>query len=158
MIKAMNGAQQEPHHTVGLHRLTQPHMLTREIGTAELRSAINKTINTSPGESKIDLQCDVSNRLLPSTTQGHSPGYLSQANHPRIPRTTEQPHSLKSLEDNSLYSPSQHGFRGGRSTTSAIAIAREKVALTKGQGINCTIKQGDISEVFDKVWLQGRQY
>lgn len=62
------------------------------------------------------------------------------------------------LEENNLYNPSQYGFRAGRRTTSAISIASEKVALTKGQGLNCTIIQRDISKAFDKVWLQGLQY
>ena len=62
------------------------------------------------------------------------------------------------LEENNLYNPSQYGFRASRSTTSAIAIASEKIALTKAQGLNCTIIQRDISKAFDKVWIQGLQY
>lgn len=62
------------------------------------------------------------------------------------------------LQENNLYNPSQYGFRAGRSTTSAIAIASEKIALAKGQGLNCTIIQRDISKAFDKVWIQGLQY
>ena len=62
------------------------------------------------------------------------------------------------LQENNLYNPSQYGFRAGRGTTSAIAIASEKIALAKGQGLNCTIIQRDISKAFDKVWIQGLEY
>ncbi len=62
------------------------------------------------------------------------------------------------LEDNNLYNPYQYGFRSKRSTTSAITLASEKIAISKGMGINCTVIQRDISKAFDKVWTKGLQY
>ena len=62
------------------------------------------------------------------------------------------------LEEHNLYNPCQYGFRSKRSTTTAITIASEKIAISKGMGINCTVIQRDISKAFDKVWTKGLQY
>lgn len=188
-----NHTRTSPHPTVDSGRSNETNLLTMTIGEAELRTAINRTKNTTPGRSKIDKK-QIS-MLPPSGNKflltiynamintGFFPRKFKEATLTMIPKpgkpTTDpknyRPISLLEvpgkiferiinlrlrchLEENNLYNPSQYGFRTGRSTTSAIAISSEKIALTKGQGTNCTIIQRDISKAFDKVWIQGLQY
>ena len=182
-----------PHHTVDSGRLSPNHPLSMKIDAAELRTAINKTKNTSPGKSKIDKKqismlpenglhflLTIYNAML---SAGYFPKTFKDATIIMIHKTGKsntdpknfRPISLLEvpgkiferimnlrlrmhLEENNLYNPCQYGFRSGRSTTSAISIASEKIALTKGRGINCTVIQRDISKAFDKVWTQGLHY
>ena len=63
-----------------------------------------------------------------------------------------------SLEENNNLQPAQYGFRRGRGTTHAIAVASEAVALHLASNDSCNITLRDVSKAFDRVWHQGLQF
>lgn len=62
------------------------------------------------------------------------------------------------LENNELYNPAQFGFRSGRGTTHALAIATETIAQKKADSGQCHVVLRDITKAFDKVWHLGLKY
>ena len=62
------------------------------------------------------------------------------------------------LEGRNLYSPGQYGFRRGRGTTHAIAIATETLAVHQASKYRCNVVLRDISKAFDKVWHLGLKF
>ena len=62
------------------------------------------------------------------------------------------------LEEHDLYNPLQFGFRSGRGTTHALALATETVAQQKADSGQCHIVLRDITKAFDKVWHSGLKY
>ena len=62
------------------------------------------------------------------------------------------------LDGRHLYNPAQYGFRRGRGTTHAIAIATETLAIHQASGHRCNIVLRDVSKAFDKVWHLGLKY
>ena len=62
------------------------------------------------------------------------------------------------LENNSLIPDTQHGFRKGRGTHTAITLAHETIAHHIANNDQVYIVLRDVSKAFDKVWLQGLQY
>lgn len=62
------------------------------------------------------------------------------------------------LEINNKLPNSQHGFRTGRGTDTAIAITTEKIAETLATKQQCNIVLRDVSKAFDKVWHDGLKF
>ena len=62
------------------------------------------------------------------------------------------------LEEENLLSPAQYGFRQGRGTIHAIAVATEALALHQAEGFRCNLVLRDVSKAFDKIWHQGLRY
>ena len=62
------------------------------------------------------------------------------------------------LEWEDLHSPAQYGFRRGRGTTHAIALATEAIALHLSSRSRCNIVLRDVSKAFDKVWHLGLKF
>ena len=62
------------------------------------------------------------------------------------------------LEGRDLYSPGQYGFRRGRGTTHAIAIATETLAVHQASKNRCNVVLRDVSKAFDKVWQLGLKF
>ena len=52
----------------------------------------------------------------------------------------------------------QYGFRRGRGTTHAIAMATETLAVHHASGYRCNLVLRDVSKAFDKVWHLGLKY
>ena len=62
-------------------------------------------------------------------------------------------------EANNIHDPQQYGFRPGRGTTKAIALAYETVANAVAlENGNATIIMRDIAKAFDKVWHPGLKH
>lgn len=59
------------------------------------------------------------------------------------------------LESNDLYGPLQFGFRGERSTQSAIAIGHEITAQALSYGYKVNVVLRDVKSAFDKIWHSG---
>uniref|UniRef100_A0A0P4W158 Reverse transcriptase domain-containing protein n=1 Tax=Scylla olivacea TaxID=85551 RepID=A0A0P4W158_SCYOL len=62
------------------------------------------------------------------------------------------------LDGHGLYHPGQFGFRRGRGTTHAIAVATETLALHQASRFRCHLVLRDVSKAFDKVWHLGLKY
>lgn len=62
------------------------------------------------------------------------------------------------IDGGNLYSPAQYGFRQGRGTSHAIAIATETLAIYQASGYRCNLILRDVSKAFDKVWHIGLKY
>lgn len=62
------------------------------------------------------------------------------------------------LEQENLLNPAQYGFRRGRGTVHAIAVATEMIAIHQASGSRCNLVLRDVSKAFDKVWHLGLQY
>ena len=62
------------------------------------------------------------------------------------------------LHRNNTLKDSQHGFRAGRGTTTAIAIAHETLARTTACHHQAQVVLRDVKGAFDKVWHSGLQY
>ena len=62
------------------------------------------------------------------------------------------------LELNELLNPLQFGFRTGRGTTHALALATESIAQQKADKGHCHVALRDITKAFDKVWHAGLKY
>lgn len=52
----------------------------------------------------------------------------------------------------------QHGFRDGRGTGTALAVTCEVIACTMARRDQCCLVQRDVSKAFDKVWHEGLKY
>ena len=52
----------------------------------------------------------------------------------------------------------QFGFRKGKSTTTAIALACENIARAAVSGRQCNLTLRDVAKAFDKVWHDGLKY
>ena len=59
------------------------------------------------------------------------------------------------LEDENVLSINQHGFRKGRGTYTAIALAHETCAKNINNGKFVSIVLRDVKGAFDKVWHHG---
>ena len=57
-----------------------------------------------------------------------------------------------------FFHENQYGFRPGRGTTQAIALAYEKISQSLSMGSRCTIVLRDVSAAFDRVWRDGLNY
>ena len=62
------------------------------------------------------------------------------------------------LENNSILSTNQHGFRSGKGTETALAITTECIAQTLANTNQCYLVLRDVSKAFDKVWHNGIKY
>ena len=62
------------------------------------------------------------------------------------------------LENNSILSTNQPGFRRGRGTETALAITTECIAQTLANTNQCYLVLRDVSKAFDKVWHNGIKY
>lgn len=62
------------------------------------------------------------------------------------------------LVANNLLPPSQHGFREGRGTTTALTVITERIAHTLSRKRQCHLVLRDVSKAFDKVWHNGLKY
>ena len=62
------------------------------------------------------------------------------------------------LETGNHLHPAQYGFRRGRGTVHAIALATETMALHQANGFRCNIVLQDVSKAFDRVWHLGLKY
>ena len=62
------------------------------------------------------------------------------------------------FEENTLYSPQQFGFRRGKGTDTATAVAYESIALTQQKRQHCNIVCRDVAKAIDRVWVKGLQY
>ena len=62
------------------------------------------------------------------------------------------------LEINNLYNSNQFGFRTGRGTTHALALATEAMSQSKADSGQCHLVLRDITKAFDKVWHIGLKY
>lgn len=62
------------------------------------------------------------------------------------------------LEENQLHNTLQFGFRPGRGTTQALALATEQMAQNKADGGQCHVVLRDITKAFDKVWHLGLKH
>lgn len=59
---------------------------------------------------------------------------------------------------NNLIPESQHGFREGRGTNTALTIITETIAQSVNRKQQCHIILRDVSKAFDKVWHNGLKY
>ncbi len=62
------------------------------------------------------------------------------------------------LEINQLLPNTQHGFRRGKGTDTAITIAHETIAHHTANNDQEYVVLRDVSKAFDKVWILGMQY
>ena len=62
------------------------------------------------------------------------------------------------LEETNGLHPEQYGFRRGRGTAHAIAVATETLGLHLAFNDRCNLTLRDVSKAFDKVWHQGLQF
>ena len=62
------------------------------------------------------------------------------------------------LETEHLFSEGQYGFRRGRGTTHAIAIATEALAIHQAYRARCNLVLRDVSKAFDGVWHTGLKF
>ena len=62
------------------------------------------------------------------------------------------------LEQRNCLPTTQHGFRKGRSTDTAIAITTEAISNAARNKIQCCLIMRDVSKAFDKVWHNGLKY
>lgn len=65
---------------------------------------------------------------------------------------------IEHLVTNNLLPKTQYGFRKGKSTDSAIALAHETIAHHIANKDQVCIVLRAVSKAFDKVWLKGLQY
>ena len=59
------------------------------------------------------------------------------------------------LEDKNILNPRQHGFRKGRGTDTAIALAHESISKSLSDNRMVTVVLRDVKGAFDKVWFVG---
>lgn len=59
------------------------------------------------------------------------------------------------LESEDLHNSAQFGFRRGKGTTHAIAVATETIAIHMTHRSRCNLVLRDVSKAFDKVWHIG---
>ena len=62
------------------------------------------------------------------------------------------------LETGNHLHPAQYGFRSGRGTTHAIALATETIAVHQANRHRCNLVLRDVSKAFDRVWHLGLKY
>ena len=62
------------------------------------------------------------------------------------------------LETERLYGEAQYGFRRGRGTVHAIALATEALAIHQANRFRCNLVLRDVSKAFDRVWHLGLKY
>ena len=65
---------------------------------------------------------------------------------------------IQYLEFNNLLPTTQHGFRRGRGTDTAITIAHETIAHHIANHDQVYVILRDVSKAFDKVWIEGLQF
>lgn len=143
-------------------------------------SGINKTILKNLPDTSLSKLTDIFNATL---SAGYFPDRWKTAIVRLIPKTGKNPHQATNyrpisllevpgkifervinkrlrqhLTINDMYNENQFGFRQGRGTTEALAIASEKIASSKADKGQCTLVLRDISKAFDKVWHLGLKY
>ncbi len=62
------------------------------------------------------------------------------------------------LEEGRWFNMAQYGFRQGRGTAHAIAVATETLAIHQAEGHRCNLVLRDVSKAFDRVWHMGLKY
>ncbi|XP_063850376.1 uncharacterized protein LOC135094309 [Scylla paramamosain] len=62
------------------------------------------------------------------------------------------------LEAGNHLHPTQYGFRSGRGTVHAIALATETMGIHQAGGFRCNLVLRDVSKAFDRVWHLGLKY
>lgn len=62
------------------------------------------------------------------------------------------------LETGNHLHPAQYGFRSGRGTVHAIALATETIAIHQANRYRCNLVLRDVSKAFDRVWHLGLKY
>ena len=143
-------------------------------------SQINKeTIAHIPHNMKVKYQT-ICNMLL---STGHFPTKFKHAHIRFIPKPGKPPEFVENsrpvslletpgkllemilnkrlkdyLEDNEMHNPRQYGFRPGKGTEHAIALAHEEIAQNMKNKKQTTVILRDVSKAFDKVWHQGLMY
>jgi len=60
--------------------------------------------------------------------------------------------------ENNILNTNLYGFRRGKGTATAIAIAYEQIAQALAQNHQCNIIMRDVSKAFDKVWHSGLKH
>lgn len=144
------------------------------------RSGINKTILANLPPPYITRLKNIFNASL---SAGYFPDSFKTATLKLIPKPGKSPHYATNfrpisllevpgkileriinsrlrqhLEYNDLYNPAQFGFRTGRGTTHALALASETIAQNKADSRHCHVVLRDITKAFDKVWHLGLKY
>jgi len=143
-------------------------------------SGINRSILMHLPDSAIHRLRDIFNAVL---SAGYFPDKFKEAEMRMVPKqgkvltnpSTYRPISLLEvpgkileriltrrlrdhLEWEDLYSDFQYGFRRGRGTAHAIALATESLAIHQASRHRCTLVLRDVSKAFDKVWHRGLQF
>lgn len=155
-------------------------VINRMKKTCPGQSGINKTILKQLPKIAISKLTNIFNASL---SAGYFPDFFKTATIKLIPKTGKNPHQVSNyrpisllevpgkifekilnarlrnhLEFNNLYNPSQFGFRCGRGTTHALALATEAIAQYKADSGQCHVVLRDITKAFDKVWHLGLKY
>ena len=143
-------------------------------------SKINKTILSYLPDSTLSRLRAILNAAL---SAGYFPDGFKQAEMRMIPKAGKPPTRPESfrpisllevpgkilervvnarlrthLETGNQLHPAQYGFRRGRGTVHAIALATETMALHQASGFRCNLVLRDVSKAFDRVWHLGLKY